>query len=105
MDEFAPVRLSARQREALFQTLEEAALPADAKVYLYGSRADLAARGGDVDLLVVACGADSAGIERRIRRGYRSRLEEHIDIVVADPDHPIAEQAAFLETVKKVRIR
>ncbi len=45
-------RLSQKEEQAIVRCCKEH--DADAIVYLYGSRADLSARGGDIDLLVVS---------------------------------------------------
>ncbi len=99
------VRLSIRQREALSYALDSSELPEGAKVYLYGSRTDPEAAGGDVDILVYAPGADRYELAKRIRRAYRQRLEERIDVIVIDPERPDSAQGAFLRTLKKVAIR
>jgi len=46
------MRLSRSERQQIKAAV--AALDADAKVYLYGSRVDDSLRGGDIDLLVVS---------------------------------------------------
>jgi predicted nucleotidyltransferase len=46
------VRLSQTERQIISQTIHR--VDATATVYLYGSRADDNARGGDIDLLVLS---------------------------------------------------
>ena len=99
------VRLSARQSEALAQALDSAHLPLGSKVYLFGSRTDMNAAGGDVDLLVSAPRADRYDVAKRIRREYHRIIGERIDIIVVDPEHPDPAQEAFLRTVTKVPVR
>jgi len=64
--------------------------PAPARVLLFGSRLRPDARGGDLDLLVIA-GADRETLERaRIRAVARLQLglgDQHIDLVAtSDPE-------------------
>ena len=99
------VRLSMRQRQALSSALGESALPKGTKVYLYGSRTDPEAAGGDVDILVYAPRADRYELARRIRRAYQRKLDERIDVIVIDPERQDPAQTAFLRTVRKVPIR
>lgn len=99
------LRLSTRQKAALFEALEEAALPPGSEVYLFGSRTDAAAKGGDVDVLVLTREGDAHEIEWALRRAYRRRLDERIDVLVADPDDVDTERQAFIDTLTKVRIK
>lgn len=86
------MRLTPREREAIVTAV--AAVDAAAEVYLFGSRAKDAARGGDIDLLVV-----SALIDARTRRAIRRRIvdaigEQKIDITaVPDMRDPFARLA------------
>ena len=99
------VRLSTRQRDALTYALDAAKLSQEARVYLFGSRTDPNATGGDVDLLVYAPGADRYELAKIIRLAYQRTLDERIDVIVVDPDHPDAEQSVFLRTVHKELLR
>ena len=86
------MRLTPREREAIVTAV--AAVDAAAEVYLFGSRAKDATRGGDIDLLVV-----SALIDARTRRAIRRRIvdaigEQKIDITaVPDMGDPFARLA------------
>ncbi len=76
------VRLDAAEISTIKKAVEQ--LDAAAEVYLFGSRADAAKRGGDIDLLIV-----SANIVRRdlykIRWAFFERFgEQKIDIVLDD---------------------
>ena len=99
------MRLSNRQKEALDGALEEAALPEGSRVYIFGSRADATARGGDIDLLVYAPGVDVEDLRRSIRRAFERRLSERIDVVVIDPEDPDQDTLTFADAVQKERIR
>ncbi len=94
------MRLTPREREAIVTAV--AAVDAAAEVYLFGSRAKDAARGGDIDLLVV-----SARIDARTRRAIRRRIvdvigEQKIDIT-AVPD--VSDPFARLAKADGVRLR
>lgn len=75
------MRLSEFEISSIRQTV--AALDAEARVYLFGSRVDDAKRGGDIDLLIMS---DRLTLDDRGR--IRWRLwellgEQKIDIVIA----------------------
>ncbi len=77
------MRLNASERAAIKS--EVTARDRDAKVYLFGSRVDDNAKGGDIDLLVL-----SKRMDRRQARTLKLRLydrlgEQKIDLVLA-PD-------------------
>lgn len=99
------IRLSSRQREALEGALEEVTLPPGTEVYLFGSRVDPKARGGDVDVLIYAPGVDVEELRRSVRRAFERRLAERIDVVVIDPNDPDEYTRTFADTVQKERIR
>jgi len=84
------IRLSIRQRDALSYALDAAKLSRETRVYLFGSRTDPDATGGDVDLLVYAPGADRYELAKIIRLAYQRKLDERIDVIVVDPNHPDA---------------
>jgi predicted nucleotidyltransferase len=99
------VRLSERQRTALFAALEEAGLPPGTEVYLFGSRANPDATGGDVDLLIVGDNIrDPFSTERRLRRAYQRRLDERLDVVVFDKANPDPDKVHFVRTLQTERI-
>ncbi len=60
----------------------------DAKVLLYGSRADDTKRGGDIDLLVLSARQKDRQIKYKILGSlYRARGERKIYLLVEDPEH------------------
>lgn len=63
----------------------------DARVWLFGSRADDARRGGDVDLYVETRQPDLLR-ELRCRIGIEDAIDLHVDLIVANPgdERPIA---------------
>lgn len=78
------MRLSEFEISSIKSTI--AAFDPDARVYLFGSRADDAERGGDIDLLIMSHRLTSSD-----RGAIRWRLweligEQKIDIVVADDE-------------------
>lgn len=88
------MRLSSIQQhhmQAVFQTH----LPTGAQVWLFGSRTNNAARGGDIDLLIQlpAHEAKPLAFIRRLRIALQRRLgERKIDIVLQTPDSDDAMQ-------------
>jgi predicted nucleotidyltransferase len=55
----------------------------DAKIYLFGSRADDSKKGGDIDLLVISQELSQKDI-RKIRRNIIDQIgEQKIDIILA----------------------
>jgi predicted nucleotidyltransferase len=82
------MRLSAAQVEAIRAVVREQA-GAEAVVYLFGSRVDDAARGGDVDLLVeLPVPVDNpAWLAARIAgRVSRALDDRKVDVVLAAPN-------------------
>jgi len=81
------MRLSSSQQHYM-QTVFHSHLPAGARVWLFGSRVDDAARGGDIDLLIQlpANEAKPLAFIRRLRIALHRRLgERKIDIVLQTP--------------------
>ncbi len=76
------VRLSEEEIEIIKNTIKK--YDPDAEVIIFGSRADLSKRGGDIDILVV-----SEKIDDRIRRKIRVDLllelgDRKIDLIITD---------------------
>lgn len=74
------MRLAAHEQSAIREAIHEA--DAEASIYLFGSRVDDEAKGGDIDLLVL-----SSKITLMMKLGILARLhrtlgERKIDIVV-----------------------
>lgn len=68
------------------------------RAFLFGSRTDDSARGGDIDILLYseAPAFDAAHLAAsRFAREFDARL----DVLVVDPEHPTPEQAAFIATL------
>ena len=82
------IRLSPRDSNALRAAFEET-LPSDARVYLFGSRADSAKRGGDIDLLVHVPGISpeqAYELRKRIALALMRHAEEQRIDVLVTPD-------------------
>lgn len=76
------MRLSDKERLAIRDSVRR--IDEDAIVYLFGSRADDTARGGDIDLLIFSRRIDF-GQRRKLKlRLYDALGEQKIDVVVAD---------------------
>jgi predicted nucleotidyltransferase len=84
------MRLSAEQIEAIKQETEHF-FGADAQVWLFGSRVDDAAKGGDIDLYVETDAAKVALSTARARGELADRLGRYVDLVVNNhtKDEPI----------------
>lgn len=86
------MRLSDRERKAILRAVHR--YDAQALVFLFGSRADDAKKGGDIDLMVKSTSIGPAE-RRRIRRTICDAIgEQKIDILVAaDLASPMARVA------------
>ncbi|MGH8579299.1 MAG: nucleotidyltransferase domain-containing protein [Gammaproteobacteria bacterium] len=95
------MRLDHEEKRALMTALEGVRANA---VYLFGSRVDDNARGGDIDILILT---EEPGFEtsQRVATRFFSECEERIDVIVMNPRALSAQQAAFLETIRKERIQ
>ena len=85
----APMRL--RETEAAAIREEVTRLDPEARVWLFGSRVDDRARGGDIDLLVRS---DRIGFAEKVLLRVRvlERIgEQQLDLVVAPASRPAAE--------------
>ena len=67
--------------------------------YLFGSRTDDSRRGGDVDLLLHSS-APAFPLAHRVASRYARIMDARLDVLVVDPEHPTAEQQAFLATLR-----
>ena len=91
------MRLSSEDHSAISDAIQQA--DADAHIYLFGSRVNDAAKGGDIDLLVVS---DHLGFREvlKLRQAILDRIGwQQLDLVVRrrdQADDPLA--AMVLET-------
>lgn len=94
------MRLDPAERKALKSAL--AGINAE-RVFLFGSRVDDAARGGDIDILVYSR-ADPLKLSSKVATRFFMECEERIDVVVMNPRRLTREQRAFLATLDMERI-
>jgi predicted nucleotidyltransferase len=94
------MRLDSDERKALEKAL--AGVRADG-VFLFGSRVEDSARGGDIDILIFS-GRNPLALSRQVATRFFLHCEERIDVVVMDPRRLTPEQRAFLRTINTVRI-
>ena len=93
------MRLDRLQKAALRAAIEGV----EGEVFLFGSRVDDAARGGDIDLLILTH-EEPYPLSKRVKRRFSERCEERLDVVVMDPDHLTREQNAFLRVIDRRRL-
>ncbi len=74
------MRLADDEQQAIGDTIREA--DADARIYLYGSRADDTAQGGDIDVLVLSKKIDLMAKLEILAQLHRKLGERKIDIAV-----------------------
>ncbi|MGE5479154.1 MAG: nucleotidyltransferase family protein [Chloroflexota bacterium] len=93
------MRLNQEQIEAIRSAFAE--IIGDGKAYLFGSRTDDAAKGGDIDLLIIT--PQRASLESILR--FKTRLlrrlgEQKIDVV----NYAEGESASFLDIISREAI-
>jgi len=94
------MRLDAEEKFALNEALKDI----NDEVYLFGSRVEDTANGGDIDLLIFS--EESAfHLSQNVTVGFFENCEEKIDVIVMNPKKLTLEQKAFLKTIKMERIR
>ena len=89
------MRLSKTEISALRMAL--AGVP-NRRAFLFGSRTDDTARGGDIDLLLYSA-APAFETSHRVASRFAREFDARLDVLVVDPDHPTAEQTAFMSTL------
>lgn len=102
------MRLSEKEKSAIVQAVN--GIDPNAKIYLFGSRADDTKRGGDIDLLILSQTLDR-GDKRKIKfELYEAIGEQKIDILIAkdltDPFVRMARSGEFSslnDTVKNLK--
>lgn len=68
------------------------------RAFLFGSRTNEAAKGGDIDLLLYS-EAPPFDTAHRVASRFAREFEAKLDVLVVNPDHPTPEQAAFIATL------
>lgn len=72
-------------------------------IELFGSRTDVTARGGDIDVLILS-DAPRLATARWVTTRFFMHCEERIDVVVLDPARLSVAEEAFLQSLRRVRI-
>ena len=94
------MRLDTQEKKAL----QHALCDIDGDAFIFGSRTDEQARGGDVDLLVLT-DLDAFHVSRRVAVRFNMECEEKIDVVAMPRHDRSKEQEAFLRTLNLERIK
>jgi uncharacterized protein len=94
------MRLSAKEQSALEYAIEGI----EGEIFLYGSRTNPQARGGDIDILILSS-SSSYELSKKVSTRFFSRLEQKVDVTVYNPQKMSAGERAFFESVNKERIR
>ena len=89
------MRLSTAELAALRTALEGVSCR---RVFLFGPRTDALARGGDIYLLLYS-EAPPFETAQRISSRFARAFDAKLDVPVVNPDHPSAEQSAFIATL------
>lgn len=94
------MRLDPQESKALQKAISDVEDP----VYLFGSRVDESARGGDIDVLILS-EKSPLQLSREVSVAFNMECEEKIDVVVIPKNNRNEEQEAFLNTIKMERIK
>ncbi len=91
------MRLTESERQLIVAVVRQ--FDPDAEVWLFGSRVDDQARGGDIDLLILSDKLDPGG-KWRIRLALYEKLgEQKIDLIIAADDSDPFTRIALAEGV------
>ncbi|WP_422138290.1 nucleotidyltransferase family protein [Endozoicomonas sp. ALC020] len=91
------MRLSESERKAIVSAIQQ--FDPDAEIWLFGSRVDDQARGGDIDLLILSDKLNPDD-KMRIRLALYEKLgEQKIDLVIAADDSDPFTRIALAEGV------
>ncbi|WP_257252536.1 nucleotidyltransferase domain-containing protein [Endozoicomonas sp. ONNA1] len=91
------MRLTKSEQQAIVTVIRQ--LDPDAEIWLFGSRVDDQARGGDIDLLILSHKLNSAD-KQKIRLALYEKLgEQKIDLVIAADDSDPFTRIALAEGV------
>jgi predicted nucleotidyltransferase len=102
---FENTRLDATQQAALMQSVQD---KTEIKsVYLFGSRTHIAAKGGDVDIIIIAdvCTKQAFDLSLQVATQYTTYCDEKIDVLVLPPTDKMSQnQLDFYNFVNKICI-
>lgn len=86
------MRLTTIEQETIHQAIT--AVDPNAEIYLFGSRTDDQARGGDIDLFVLSNHIDLMNKLEILAQLHRHLGEQKIDVMIeSDTAHPLAQIA------------
>jgi predicted nucleotidyltransferase len=94
------MRLDNAQTSALEKALENVT----GDVYLFGSRVDDRAKGGDIDILIFSA-KNSFKLSQEVSVKFFMECEEKIDVTVMNPNKLTDDQQAFLATIKMEKLK
>jgi predicted nucleotidyltransferase len=101
------MRLSLKDQQGIAEAIKAKAPAADFELYLFGSRVDDSAKGGDIDLLILCdTGAkeDFLSVKSKILLEIEKRIgERRVDLTVSSRD-PF-EQSDFVKVILQKAIR
>ena len=78
------MRLKVEEREVIKNAVH--LFDADAKIFLFGSRADDNKKGGDIDLLIISSKLNRREIRQIKERFYEKFGEQRLDFVIPNED-------------------
>ena len=90
------VRLSEKQISTIKETAKSV-FGEDCKVYIFGSRADLSRRGGDIDILILTKNTKNK-FKKKIKfiaNLYKRLGEQKFDVIITDNPKTDIEKIAF----------
>ena len=94
-----------RLDEQEYKALEQATCDVEGEMYLFGSRVDDEAKGGDIDLLIVT-GEDTFDVSRKVTVQFQMMCDEKIDVLAVSRDNRTDEEEQFLKKLNElVRIK
>lgn len=90
------MRLDTVEKHALKTAIKDI----EGEVYIFGSRVNDEARGGDIDLLVFS-ESNRYMLSKEVAIRFQLLCEEKIDIVVMNPKRLSTDEQAFLNVIQK----
>lgn len=94
------LRLDREEKRAL----EKAISGIRGEVYLFGSRLDSDAKGGDIDILIFS-DSDAYHLSKGVSTTFFNHCEEKVDVVVINPKKITPEQKTFVNMLKVKRLK
>lgn len=89
------MRLSPAELQAIRRAVDGVAY---SRLFLFGSRTDDAAQGGDIDLLIYS-DAPAFELSSHVASRFAREFDAKLDVLVINPVCPTPEQTAFVSTL------